>query len=314
MGAYPEGQENRGQSPPNDQDDLLADLVEARILSEKEFFSVLDRGIVRKNSDGSYDLKYYPSDDDDHIEYIPLNSVKTTTSENDDKLKYKLIRFSVYIIGLAVVGIIIICAVYINLGLLKSIIRENNNGLIIELFFMGASALLYAALSIMAMHTYFMSIKTRLDVNFTQMTTQWATSIAALLGHDIHGRIFGIRRCVLEFRRFIKWRRFGSIYNAMFNWIFYPIAFLYFIIVCSILAATFYISERAFPLENIEAQSIALVLIAAGFFFYPLWHVGRIKRYLTTLISERTKYRDPTVQLAVMVSEMHQRFVQRKMA
>jgi hypothetical protein len=309
-----QGGRNDRQDEPDGRGSLAADLVEARILAEKEFFSVLDRGIIRKNSDGSFDLKYYPSDDDEHVEYIPLEKIKTINSENDDKLKYELIRFSAYIIAMSIVGLLIICFVYINLDQLKSFFVESNYGSSIDITLMLTSALLYSALAIPAMHAYFIYIKTRLDINFTQMTTQWATSIAALLGHDIHGRIFGIRTCMLEFRRFIKWRRFGGIYQAIFYWIFYPVAFLYLLIVCAMLLLTFYFSGFSFSAGDVDPQSIALVLIAIGFFLYPLWHVGRIKRYLTTLISERTRYRDPTVQLAVMVSEMHQRFVQRKMA
>lgn len=305
---------NGRPEPPAGQGGLAADLVEARILAEKEFFSVLDRGIIRKNSDGSYDLKYYPSDDDEHVEYIPLEKIKTINSENDDKLKYELIRFSAYVIAVSIVGLFAVCLVYINLDNLKSFFVESNYGASIDITLMLASALLYSALAIPAMHAYFIYIKTRLDINFTQMTTQWATSIAALLGHDIHGRIFGIRTCMLEFRRFIKWRRFGGIYQAIFYWIFYPVAFLYLLFISVTLLFTFYISGFSLSSGEIDAQGIALVLIAIGFFLYPLWHVGRIKRYLTTLISDRTRYRDPTVQLAVMVSEMHQRFVQRKMA
>jgi hypothetical protein len=286
--------------------------VEARILDEKECFFVLDRGIIRTNDDGTNDLKYYPSDDDEYVDYIQLDDIKTTKSTDDNYLKYKLIRFSAYRIILGILGLIFITIIYINIDLISSIFIETTSIIFVEAAILLFMALVFHTLVESIMHTRFNYVMNQIDNNFTRMTNQWATSIAEFLGHDIHGRIFGIRSCMLEFRRFIKWRRFANIYNSMFNWIFFPIAF--FVLLIFLTTAVVTLHELGTNLNNILMRDITYIVIITFFFVYPLRKIARIRRILVKIVTERTRFRDPTVQLAVMVSEMHQRFVQRKMA
>lgn len=289
--------------------------VEEDILRDKEFFFVLDRGIIQDDENGEHFLKYYPSDDDDSTELLSLDLVKTQPSENDDKLKYHLIRFAAFRAANGLLGTLIILLLYKHLPQLNTIFGFQFDEPLQTASVIAAFFAFYFLVSDQFFHAMFTEMDRDISNNFTNMTNQWANAISALLGNDIKARIYGIRRCMLEFRRFIKWRRFGSISSVIYRWVFAPLLTTYIALYISIFAISGVSSSM---LADINRGNFVLPIIVCSiaifYLLYSTWRVHRVKLFLVKTIELRTAYRDPTVQLAVMASEMHQKYVQRKMA
>jgi len=129
-----------------------------------------------------------------------------------------------------------------------------------------------------------------IENNFVSVDAQWQNSIDQFFAPDVYSKMMGIRLCMLKFRQFIKWRRSSNI----FLWCF------------SVLAALLWLSVVvvAAYLESLQGFEILTSLAFLGWLAWVLmWFRSQRRKH--------TKWRDPTVQLCVMIAELHQRLIDR---
>ncbi len=132
---------------------------------------------------------------------------------------------------------------------------------------------------------------TDLNKTFTVMSTDWENSIHEFLDNDMNQKLEGIRRCMLSFRAFIKWRRYMGYVAVPLNFI-------------AILVLSLLIAEQLTDSNFIVWTRHELI---AGGVFLGLYIVAML-RYLY-MRWFYTDMRDPTLQLCVMMVEENRQHV-----
>ncbi|MBI1263202.1 MAG: hypothetical protein GC187_00520 [Alphaproteobacteria bacterium] len=284
-----------------------------RLYVEKEYFQVLNRGIVDNGNPEDPKLIFYRSDSVSSLDRISLADIKTCTSKNDDHIKSifyirPLVRFAVSLL----IGILLVISPsYIEYITQFIALPENEHPHRQVLLYLIITSILLIGLIEIYFWASFVEMKRQIDLNFANMSKDWETAIGQFLGIDIKTKINGIRTCLLVFRQFIKWRRFANI----FSYISVPIIWFFALVYGTIiLTLTFHFWREA--LIGFYGQPLILLLAATvlALLALPILNAYRIKGYLSRVTARKTQYRDPTVQIAVMISELHQRFVEKKMA
>lgn len=138
----------------------------------------------------------------------------------------------------------------------------------------------------------FTLLSTKVFTNFLAVDRLWQLSISGFLQQIPSVKMQSVKLCMLTFRQFIKWRRFTNFFFGVF-WLFAvpPIFLLGFGIVYW--KGSFHVIEIVFFAVYIAALLLVL-------------------RWFSRIVELHTKWRDPTVQLCVMVAELHARFVNKR--
>lgn len=255
---------------------FLADSAIAERINRRDFNRISDGRSSINILDEDYYLIYYKGDEPSSRESISLNELKTGASENDNDIK---------------VGILIWCAAFIMLisiiphfyEIVRPIISNYSN------FELNRVCLIvgYVASLTMAIFLRTLMLLRNLNIMFKDTNNKWELAVADFLQEATKVKFQGIRNCLLALRRFIKWRRAS---NLLIIAVIFTLSFS----VYSSLALKGHFD--LFLVAMLIPPIIMLVLHLLAFRVFVKLH---------------TDYRDPTVQLCVMVAELHARFVNR---
>lgn len=247
-----------------------------RRLRNREFHEInTGRPGVFIGDDGLYKLEYYKSDDQSTKTTVNLSDIATISSKNDNITKYSFLFISIIIfilIGLTPHANEIALSIgYID----KS--GEINKNLYIA----------YSGLIFILIFSFGVGYIRGLELKFVKTNKDWEVAVSNFLQEPPEKKFQGIKECLLAFRRFIKWRRSS-------NFIMFILVPIYFVVI----SISIYHAEK-FELIHallmlVNSLAMAVVLICFRVF-----------------VGLHTSYRDPTVQLCVMVAELHARFVHR---
>ncbi len=238
-------------------------------LEDRKNYAVTDRGSVEKSTEtGNWELQFYPRTDAPNVETIALDELRTGRSPNDNALKI-WVTIILLVQALLPVALFFADEVFSGLGLgaLVSTIMETG---VLPALIISANIFVFTSLRVL----------------FTRMDANWSNSIRSFLENDTKNKMQGIRACLLEFRRFVKWRRYMSYLQAGVIALFImqiPILFL--------LPAAFANSEFGWTWHELAAVAAMLFIQVPSIiaFLYLRWFY--------------TDGRDPTVQLCVMLAE-----------
>lgn len=266
---------------------------------EREYYKVLGRQNVRKNDEtGKYELVYYASDTPGSKRIIELDELKTGHSHDDNEFKYPLLRFYIFAATFIALTPFLseITSYLLSLFPIDTIPKPLDVSYILSLPNMPTYDVVVADVGVflvlsLVFFVWFILISTSVLNNFVNVDADWTTSIERIFTQDIRVKMNGVRECMLRFRQFIKWRRFGSIFVTL-----YYIGFIIVMIASISAAQTFY------SIDPVEATIAGLSTLATWIAL----------AWFQRLIAEYTNWRDPTVQLSVVLAEMHQKFVESK--
>ena len=259
---------------------------------EREYFKILHKqNVIYDPKKRQYHLRYFPSDTPAVSRHVPLRQVRTDHSENDDHLKYPFMCYCVFVFAIS-------CTCLFGADVLQIAMRLFNFGNSCDsqpgFFSVGCVQLtgpaLFILLGLFILPTTFAFLAKMIENNFVAIDAQWQNSIDQFFAPDVCSKMMGVRLCMLKFRQFIKWRRSSNIFIWCFS-ITAAIAWLVVVAIAAIVGA----------LQLFEFLASALFL---SWLIYVLtWFRAQRRKH--------TKWRDPTVQLCVMIAELHQRLIER---
>ena len=260
---------------------------------EKEYFKILHKQNVKYDShDKKYKMKYFASDSPAHLKWIALQDIKTEHSLDDDHLKYPLARFCYWILAAAFASLFSAAILNPVLAFFPGAVSCASHP---GFFALGCAQIVAPSLAILLLGVplliRFAFLCKDIENNFVSVDAQWQNSIDQFFGPDVYTKMMGVRLCMLKFRQFIKWRRFANFFLQLFL---ISAAFLF---ACAFVTAIYL---QVFQLTGLAAMLVFL----AGLYAVIQWFLQQ--RY------KHTEWRDPTVQLCVMIAELHQRLIERQ--
>lgn len=258
--------------------------------AEQEFFDVINRNPpVKKDPKQGPVLEFYAGDDPASKTTVPLPELKTKQSENNDGLKFGFFSYTVFIVAFMCASSFFQDLLRLSTPIITSItgsgISERELNITIN-----SAAIIILMLVVFVYIGIFGILAQKIYANFLNVDRVWQKSIAHFLQQTPAVKFQGIYWCMLTFRQFIKWRRITSFFFG----IFWYVTFLF--VVPSYVAGII-----LYRFEFIET------VLLVGAFLWLLW----VLRWFRKTVDLHTSYRDPTVQLCVMVAELHSRFVTR---
>jgi len=243
----------------------------AKHVAARKIYAVTKRGsVVEEGGPESYALQFYPRSDSPSLVSIPFEQIQTGHSEDDNPEKW---LSTVLIFGL-------IAGPALSVWFREALpISADGLGYYGALFALAAAILVFAVF-----------VNSMLKVNFVKMDTRWSNSIREFLDNDMQNKLQGIGKCMLAFRRFVKWRRFMT--YAL--WL-VPVA----------IAAELFFLEYVLLAADAPVWSPDEMGFAA---FFGLMAAVALARY-SWLRWYYTDFRDPTLQLCVMLAEENRNYV-----
>jgi len=244
-----------------------------RTAKERLIYAIRGRSVIEESSSGDVSLKYYPRGDSRELVSLPQSEIAVEHSANDGVGK---------LAGVMLLGLLL---------LFPSILISSHHALI------GIAPYHHFALQI-ATYCILFAVSSAylawLQSRFKTMDTRWRESIQQLFDGDIKRKMIAIRNSMKAFRHFIKWGR-------TVNYFFYFSAAAW-------LAQTAIVATLAMQSDwrrtdtdwTLPEAGLACVAIA----IYPV--VLFVYGYLGWLYAN---FRDPTLQLCVMVAEEHNKVV-----
>ncbi len=263
---------------------------------QKEYFKILGKSNVSYDSVlGCYMLQFYTGDKPQLSTFIPLQKIKTQHSEDDNVLKYQFVGFCYALIILSISSLF---AGEISLFFWGDKMLSKNCSIsdlsnhcdfdilgptfaapAIFLFIFGAVSFVY-----------FFMLKNSIEKNFVDINAEWTNSIERMFAADVKSKISAFRICMLTFRQFIKWRRFANFFLRLF-----------------FVTAPFVLFVGVFFAAIVGSIQFAEFLTSVMFLYGLSGLIGWFRQQRL----EQTEWRDPTVQVAVMLAQMHNRLVDR---
>jgi hypothetical protein len=249
-------------------------------VAARKTYAVAKRGSTSANgTPDDYVLKFYPRSDSSDLVEIHFDELQTGHSDDDNWQKWSSTTFLVVLFALPVFA-----GFYRDLSGL-----QQSHPVQIGPYASGPSILYYGVLFAVATVVIVCAVlvDSMLRVNFKDMDNGWRTAIREFLDNDLQNKFEGIRACMLSFRRFVKWRR----YMTYVWWTFWFLAVLEF----SAIAISPWLTTW-----NTEEIAFAI--------FFLLLQAGAVLRY-SYLRWYHTDFRDPTLQLCVMLAEQNREYV-----
>jgi hypothetical protein len=248
----------------------------AREMAKRQHYAVSERGSVERDAEKGdrLVLRYYPRSDSHDLASIPLDDIETGTSRNDQSEKL-LSTALLVLFAIAPMLMFFLEETLARFGLADEFTNHFT--------FVAIAAALSAFFLVVVVFLY-------MRVNFTEMDTSWRNAIREFLDDDMRNKLFGLRKCLLEFRRFIKWRRYMT-------YVTYPMLVLY----IAQFPIFFWLEWRFEGYSWSRNEAILAGVFVTAQFFTQAWY-SYLRWYYTN-------WRDPTLQLCVMVAEENRKFV-----
>lgn len=238
--------------------------------AERRYFGVSRRGGIVHASDGHLYLQYYANHTDLELSTVDVDELQTGSSPND-----VLLKVFITTIQLLFVALVPLCLVLHKM--LGDSLAAPNSYVILTVFYLLLGAITFFAWFPMENH-------------FVKMDHGWSTAINDLLGQNVLAAMAGIQECMLESRRFVKWRRYLLYLGLLLfsAWIFEALA---------VIAVVFSFHRDITLVDTLIALSIIIVqAVVFGRLSYLRWFY--------------TKWRDPSLQLCVALAASDRELVQ----
>lgn len=275
--------------PPDELSDETSPSVR---MVEREYYKILRKQNIRYNEEEKkYYLRYFANNNPDSQTLIPLSKIKTVHSNDDDELKYPFARFCYMIVFCAIASLYSVEAIAFVLNFFNV-----NEACAIDSGFLSYSCgqmwvSVVLSLSLIGLIVHFAYLSRDLVKNFIEVDANWRNSIDQFFAPDVLSKMNGVRLCMLTFRQFIKWRRFANFFKSMFIYSAGPVYAG--VLICALVWTQIHAVE---------------IVFSALFLFYLIYPF----RWFFKQRHIHTEWRDPTVQLCVMIAELHQQHVDTK--
>ena len=239
-----------------------------RVIRNRATESIRGRGSVSENENGELVLQLYPRSDSKSLISIPCDELITTASPNDAGPKWAS--------GVGLAAMLMMPALYF---LDRSDTGQAGSDL--DSFFLYSGA------------TFFLTVTTfvALIFLFLSMEREWQKVIQQLFDRDMKTKMFGIKRTIIVYRRYIKWRRTMG-YILVISWTFMPleIAWLFYLQFVQTPPAGFSLHECMYLTGAVALQLTCISIYSVLRWFY-------------------TSRRDPTLPLCVMLAEENRELI-----
>jgi hypothetical protein len=238
----------------------------AEVVARKTY-AVERRGSITNGDEASeHILHYYPRSDSAELAAVHFDELQTGHSSDDNLEKWTSTALLLLLSALPVAS---------------AFLDEAFDALHVAVWLRGYLMLALAA----AMLVFAVITDAMLRVNFKDMDNVWKTSIREFLDNDLQNKLAGVRACMLDFRRFVKWRRYMTYGQTTFQ----------ILVVIELAAMALFIGYWAG--DEILLAVFLLLLQAAVLlrYSYLRWYY--------------TDFRDPTLQLCVMLAEQNRDYV-----
>jgi len=236
-------------------------------------------GVVYDPKDGKTYLKYYAGHAASSESRIDVDELQTGRSENDAGLKWFVYGFQIVLAVLTVVFL------FVN-EILRLALLNEGDAATFEWWVVGVVAAFLLILSA--------SIWFNLRVHFNDMNTEWVESIKGIVGlnmtaligkHTSDGfEVGAIAKCLLSFRRFIKWRRYMNFFEPL-------------LIFAAFVQGVALIGLLQFDWVRLSSGEFVLLGLCVLLQVALYLRIHFLRWYWT-------KWRDPTLQLCLAFAEM----------
>lgn len=251
-------------------------------------------------------LKYY-ADDKMKVERIrSFKYVRTGKSRDDDDLKIPFRDFMIWhgvvILLYAIIPFVFVAFFHYVPGDMLTSVES------LRQIFIAASALIFLVPIVFAvwLSNQEEKLKRRIVNNFVATSSQLNLGISWFLGDDIATKLSGVRKCMVTFRQFIKWRRYLNFFTAV-----YDIVIRMIITICLIgVAVSLYVIVLIKNLDWFSFGVVAFSMVSSfmTILYYRL-ELNRRFDWLKDVTALYSEGRDPTIPICVMIAEMHRRYV-----
>lgn len=252
-------------------------------VSARKYHGLSHGGIVYNEQDGKTYLKYYSSHAATTESRIDIETLQTGRSENDTRLKLFVYGFQ-FFLAAASVALLFLDEGVANVTQLFGF--EQTDAASVAAWTAGIFALI---LFLLSAYIWF-----NVRVHFNDMNTEWVGSVKGIVGLNMTALLGkntadgfepgAIAACLLNFRRFIKWRRYMNFFEPL----------LYVSVALQLAAFAFLLLEREIAFSWLEIASIALCGTLQIVLYF---RISYLRWYWT-------KWRDPTVQLCLAFAEL----------
>lgn len=171
---------------------------------ERGYFGILGRQNVKFNSSTKkYELTFYSNDNPHSSRTIPLSDISTERSEADISYKFTIVAVNIVIL--------LACALAPFANEIFTFLSEMDvvsDNLSVEMIELVVAATLVA---------FFALLSRSVENHLVHVDADWTNAINEAFNYtDVFVQMGGIRRLLLKFRQFIKWRRFVNFFLPIF--------------------------------------------------------------------------------------------------
>ena len=240
----------------------------ARAAAQREAFQLIGRASVKYN-EGRKDfvLIHHPSRDSRDEAEMPFSQLRTGHSRDDRSIKI----FS----GCTVIFLIVVPLVIYIRSAVYPLWKADTYPLVLV-----AIGIILAVISCAVVNN-----------NFVRMDRDWRNAIQKFFDTDTRSKMLGIKDSLLNFRRFIKWRRaMAWVLGPAWSMLWLEIFGFLFVVPRWLMGKPLH--DGGTP-SGVEMLAIAALLTVS---FLTLIYFAVVRRF-------STDHRDPTLQLCVMLAE-----------
>lgn len=251
-------------------------------VQDRKTFGLVHGATELDNSTGKTRLKYFASHADTSESTVDIEELQTGRSENDALLKNFVYGYQI-LLAASTVFVLFLSEIAFRIERLTDGLFSVNN---IEI---GMASSLAMMVFICAVFIWF-----NLRVHFNDMNTDWVDAVRGIVSVDMTALIGkrgtggfepgAIAKCMLIFRRFIKWRRYMNFFEPL----------LAVLVAIQVAAIVWLLGFVRIGVSSIE---IYLLVFGLAFQVFTYLRVSFLRWYWT-------KWRDPTVQLCLAFASL----------
>ncbi|WP_300542299.1 hypothetical protein [Maricaulis sp.] len=244
----------------------------AHAIRERRFEGVKGRGSLVETDDGRCVIPYFANVNSDHEDFVEASVLESGKSSDDHWRK-------------GMIGLYLLAGLVALYFIPR--VSENIHGVFSQNGEISIGPFVYLVLAALVLGGFVFAITI---IHFVNISQEWGKALNKLFSNDdTYQQLMGIRFTLLEFRRFIKWRRVMSV-----------TIFVYFLVLAAISLDIY---------EDIKDGKI--IFDRAELFLLSAWvPIQLISICIVSYLRWRyTNWRSPTLQFCIMLVEQKRAYV-----